>query len=137
MVYDLCFYLYLYLQFSKIVFYILSCSYDSSGSYSDSKLNYIISELFLLVILALSGIYVRVVNRQPQQKLGANGRDDGPLVSLFCFEACYSVYFLLRHWTFYIIFLHSSATVLYCILYLLLTLNISMFPVNRFPEGGT
>ena len=73
---------------AKIVFYILlaSCSYDiGSGSYSDSKFNYTISELFMLVILTLSGIYVRVVNRQPQQKLGANGRDDGPLVSLFLF----------------------------------------------------
>jgi len=85
---------------AKIVFYIIRCSYDiGSGSYSDSKFNYTISELFMLVILTLSGIYVRVVNRQPTQKLGANGRDDGPLVSLFCFEACYSVYFLLRHWT--------------------------------------
>jgi hypothetical protein len=140
MVYDLCLYLYLYLQFSKNnILHPSSCSYDiGSGSYSDSKFNYTVSELFLLVILTLSGIYVRVVNRQPQQKLGANGRDDGPLVSLFCFEACYYVCFLLRHWTFfYIIFLHSSATVFYCILYLLLTLNISMFPVNRLPEGGT
>jgi len=111
MLYDLCLYLYLYLQFSKnSILHPSSCSYHiGSGSYSDSKFpkksysdskfNYTISELFLLVILTLSGIYVRVVNRQPQQKLGANGRDDGPLVSLFCFEACYSVYFLLRHWT--------------------------------------
>jgi len=97
MVYDLC--LYLYLQFSKnSILHPCSCSYDiGSGSYSDSNFNYTISELFLLVILILSGIYVRVVNRQPHQKLGANGRDDGPLVSFFCFEACYSVYFLLRH----------------------------------------
>jgi len=104
MVYDLCLYLYLYLQFSKNnILHPSSCSYDiGSGSYSDSKFNYTISELFLLVILTLSGIYVRVVNRQPQQKLGANGRDDGPLVSLFCFEACYYVCFLLRHWTFFL-----------------------------------
>jgi hypothetical protein len=50
----------------------------------------------MLVILTFSGIYVRVVNRQPTQKLGANGRDDGPLVSIFCFEACYSVHFFAK-----------------------------------------
>ncbi|XP_066359070.1 E3 SUMO-protein ligase SIZ2-like [Miscanthus floridulus] len=31
--------------------------------------------------MQVNGIYVRVVNRQPQQKLGANGRDDGPLLT--------------------------------------------------------
>ena len=98
MVYDLCLYLYLYLQFSKNnILHPSSCSYDiGSGSYSDSKFNYTISELFMLVILTLSGIYVRVVNRQPTQKLGANGRDDGPLVSIFCSEICYSVYFFAK-----------------------------------------
>jgi hypothetical protein len=99
--YDLCLYLYLYLQFSKnSILHPSSCSFDiGSGSYSDTKFNYTMSELFVLVILTLLGIYVRVVKRQPTQKLGANGRDDGPLVSILCFEAC----------------LHSSATVFYCI----------------------
>ena len=70
----------------------------------------------MLVILTLSGIYVRVVNRQPTQKLGANGRDDGPLVSIFVPKFAILFTFLLRQWTFfYIIFLHSSATVFYCI----------------------
>ena len=50
----------------------------------------------MLVILTLSRIYVRVVNRQPTQKLGANSRDDGPLVSIFCSEICYSVYFFAK-----------------------------------------
>ncbi|ONM41936.1 E3 SUMO-protein ligase SIZ1 [Zea mays] len=31
--------------------------------------------------MQVNGIYVRVVNRQPTQKLGANGRDDGPLLT--------------------------------------------------------
>ncbi|KAG0519624.1 hypothetical protein BDA96_08G002700 [Sorghum bicolor] len=31
--------------------------------------------------MQVNGIYVRVVNRQPHQKLGANGRDDGPLLT--------------------------------------------------------
>ena len=70
----------------------------------------------MLIILTLSGIYVRVVNRQPTQKLGANGRDDGPLVSIFCSKICYSVYFFAKAVDiFYIIFLYSLATVLYCI----------------------
>ena len=98
MLYDLCLYLYLYLQFSKnSILHPSSCSYDiGSGSYYDSKFNYTISELFMLVILTLSGIYVRVVKRQPTQKLGANGRDDGPLVSIFYSEICYSVYFFAK-----------------------------------------
>ncbi|RCV36690.1 hypothetical protein SETIT_8G002400v2 [Setaria italica] len=31
--------------------------------------------------MQVNGIHVRVVNRQPSQKLGANGRDDGPLLT--------------------------------------------------------
>ncbi|XP_034604089.1 E3 SUMO-protein ligase SIZ2 isoform X1 [Setaria viridis] len=36
--------------------------------------------------MQVNGIHVRVVNRQPSQKLGANGRDDGPLLTDYLWE---------------------------------------------------
>jgi hypothetical protein len=37
----------------------------------------------MLTINYFPGVHVRVVNRQPTQQLGPNGRDDGPVVSFF------------------------------------------------------
>ncbi|KAI4991509.1 hypothetical protein ZWY2020_039880 [Hordeum vulgare] len=36
--------------------------------------------------MQINGIQVRVVNRQPTQQLGANGRDDGPVLTEYCKE---------------------------------------------------
>ncbi|VAI16265.1 unnamed protein product [Triticum turgidum subsp. durum] len=36
--------------------------------------------------IQINGIQVRVVNRQPTQQLGANGRDDGPVLTEYCKE---------------------------------------------------
>ncbi|KAM3274168.1 hypothetical protein ACQJBY_043376 [Aegilops geniculata] len=36
--------------------------------------------------MQINGVQVRVVNRQPTQQLGANGRDDGPVLTEYCKE---------------------------------------------------
>jgi hypothetical protein len=47
-----------------------------------------------LAINYFPGVHVRVVNRQPTQQLGANGRDDGSVVSSFLLYLPILVFFL-------------------------------------------
>jgi hypothetical protein len=119
-----------------------NCTYDIDCGSSPLRLdNHTRSELLMLAILSLSRIHVRVVNRQPSQKLGANGRDDGPLVSILCLEDCYFLakLFFISFFTWegdldpYSLFISYIPFFTVCPL---LTQSCLCNPVNRFPVGG-
>jgi hypothetical protein len=94
---------------------------------------------YMLAILSFSGFHVRVVNRQPSQKLGANGRDDGPLVSILCFEGCYFLIFLAKLFVISCTYYYLSLFISYIPFFTvcpLLTESCLCNLVNRFPVGG-